>query len=297
MNLRHMEVFRLVMQTGSVKGAAAAMHISEPAGSKLLAAAERHSSVRLFVRVRGRLVPTPEALRLREEVDVLWEQIERINRLSAELVAPSEGAVTVNVSPSLGTVLAPKTAAMLLERMPSARIKLDLLVPHQLLQTLREGSADVGLSLGPHEHPDIAVVSQYECDLVCAMPAGHRLVKKRLVRPADLVGERVISFPQATVYGLTDTVLYGGHAASIRSQVDLRSGQGACWFSKSGGGIAIVDTAVVAGGAFGGLVVRPYDCDARLSLKVMHHRLKPLSKTATAFCECFDAVWTEHLGR
>lgn len=296
MNLRHMEVFRLVMQTGSVKGAAAAMHISEPAASKLLSAAERHSSVRLFVRVRGRLVPTPEGLRLRDEVDQLWEKIEHINKLSAELAAPSAGSVTVNVSPSLGTVLAPRTAAMLLQRVPSTQVKIDLLVPHQLLQSLREGTADVGLSMGPLVHPDIAVVAQYECRLVCAVPEGHRLARKRLVRPSDLVGERVISFPQATVYGLTEGMLYGEHAAQIKMQVDLRSGQGACWFSKAGGGVAIVDNAVVADGAFGGLVVRPYACDARVSLKVMHHRLKPMSKTAAAFCDCFAAVWKDCIG-
>ena len=41
MNLRQIEVFRNVMQTGSIKDAASLMHVSSPAVSKLLGAAER----------------------------------------------------------------------------------------------------------------------------------------------------------------------------------------------------------------------------------------------------------------
>ena len=37
MNLRHMEVFRAVMLTGSISGAAELLHVSQPAVSKALA--------------------------------------------------------------------------------------------------------------------------------------------------------------------------------------------------------------------------------------------------------------------
>ncbi len=291
LKLRHIEAFRAVMLSGSIKGAAASMNISEPATSKLLAAAERSSGIRLFARVHGRLIPTPEAHQLRSEVDVLWDQLERINKLSDELSEPSQGAVAVNVSPSLGTVLAPAATVRLLDRAPGAKIRMDLVVPSQLLQTLRDGSADVGISLGPHEHPDIVTVGRFDCEVVCALPPDHKLAGRLSLGPQDLVGERVISFPQAALYGLSDAALYGSYAAQIVRRVELRSGQGACWFSKAGGGIAIVDAAVVAGGAFQGLAIRRYERDVKMTVKVMHHKLRPMSNTAIAFCDCFEESW------
>src|SRR5687768_8239468 len=64
MNLRQMEVFRAVMVSGGVNSAAALLHVSPPAISKVLAQAAKSTGLVLFERVRGRLIPTPEAQQL-----------------------------------------------------------------------------------------------------------------------------------------------------------------------------------------------------------------------------------------
>ena len=53
------------MLTGSTNGAAKLLHISQPAVSKMLQHAEQSAGFALFLRSKGKLVPTPEALRLR----------------------------------------------------------------------------------------------------------------------------------------------------------------------------------------------------------------------------------------
>ena len=60
MNLRQMEVFRAVMLTGGVGGAAQLLHVSQPAISKVLAQAQKQAGFALFERVKGRLLPTLE---------------------------------------------------------------------------------------------------------------------------------------------------------------------------------------------------------------------------------------------
>ncbi len=80
MNLRQMEVFRAVMLAGGVNSAAELLHVSPPAISKVLAQAVKASGLTLFERVRGRLIPTPEAHQLYAEVDKLWQGIERVRR-------------------------------------------------------------------------------------------------------------------------------------------------------------------------------------------------------------------------
>ncbi|WP_233472489.1 LysR family transcriptional regulator [Cupriavidus respiraculi] len=58
---RQIEIFRMVMRLGSAKRAAAALHISQPAVTQLLVQFETRSGLKLFDRLKGRLVPTPEA--------------------------------------------------------------------------------------------------------------------------------------------------------------------------------------------------------------------------------------------
>lgn len=127
------------------------------------------------------------------------------------------------------------------------------------------------------------------------MPAGHDLAAKEAIRSADLLDHRVISFPQALLYGVTPQDLYGRHADRIQTGIEVRSGQTACWFSLAGGGVAIVDATAVAGAAFPGLVVRPYRCRVRLELRLLRHRHRPLSRLAEVFCATFGQTWNRLL--
>ena len=56
-----MEVFRHVVECGSVTAAAAARRISQPSVSKTLQQAEERLGFKLFTRQRKRLIPTAEA--------------------------------------------------------------------------------------------------------------------------------------------------------------------------------------------------------------------------------------------
>ena len=61
LNLRQIEVFRAVMITGSVSGAAQLLFVSQPAVSRLLSQTENRLGFALFERIKGRLHATAEA--------------------------------------------------------------------------------------------------------------------------------------------------------------------------------------------------------------------------------------------
>ena len=88
--LRQMEVFRAVMLTGSMNGAAKLLFVSQPAVSRLIAHAEQSLGLQLFARDKGKLTPTPEAQRLFEEVGPLFEEALRIDELARDLAARPE---------------------------------------------------------------------------------------------------------------------------------------------------------------------------------------------------------------
>src|SRR5690606_38532804 len=82
MRLRHIEIFEAIRRTGSLTEAAAALHISQPAASKLLAHAEMQLGFKLFERVKGRLVATREAEILSPEVTRLNQDLNSVRRLA-----------------------------------------------------------------------------------------------------------------------------------------------------------------------------------------------------------------------
>jgi DNA-binding transcriptional LysR family regulator len=296
MNLRQMEVFRHVMQTGSIKGAAELLHISQPGVSKLLAAAERRNALPLFARVKNRLVPTPEAHRLYVEVERLWVQVERVRDLSRELSNPSGGTLVVGVSASLGATMVPAVVQELIRTTPRAVVRIEQLVPHLLVQSLLDGTTDIGVTMGVQPHPSLELLSRHPCGLVCVMPSGHPLSSRRFIRAADLRGQQIISFPQSLSYGISPRDLYGEYAEEIRASVEVRSGQAACWYCLAGAGIAVVDATATASGAFPGLVSLPYRCEVQLEARLMHHGERPLSRLAQRFCGIFNSTWPRLMG-
>ena len=123
LNLRQMEVFRAVMFTGGVNSAAQWLHVSPPAVSKVLAQAVRASGLQLFERVKGRLVPTPEAQALYAEVDELWRKVERVRETARELAQPARARLRLVCSSSLGPFVVSRSVARLYERVPALQCR------------------------------------------------------------------------------------------------------------------------------------------------------------------------------
>jgi DNA-binding transcriptional LysR family regulator len=284
MNLRHMEVFRAVMHAGSIRGAAQMLHVSEPAVSKLLAMAERRAGLRLFERVKGRILPTADARALHAEVETLWKAVDRVRVTAQSLAKRSASNLWVAGTASLGTRLLPLAAAELYRTIPQLSLKIDMLPPVDVIRELLDGTADVGVALAPPEHSRVAVAARYSCKLVCVMPADHPLAQRKSLRRADLAGQRIISFSR-TLGSLEQTL------SGLKLDIAVRSGPLACWFAQAGVGIAIVDEPTVAGGSFAGLVARPLAPSAKVEVCVLHHVERPLSGNAKAFQQVFDRIW------
>jgi len=275
------------MLTGTVRGAAELLHVSPPAVSKLLATVERHTQLSLFERVKGRLVPTPEARLFFHEVDHLWKGVERLQNLSAHLADDGVGVLRLAISPGLAASLVPEVIQEVYRAYPALNVQVDLLIPHLLRDALVDGISDVGVALCPMEHPNLITVQSFECALVCVLPKGHPLESKRVLSAKDLAGQRLISFSKASA----PNIAVASALEDLEINMELRSGPNACWFAQAGAGIAIVDSATVAGNAFHGVSVRAFRHSPKLDVAIQHSANRPLSRVARHFCKTFTALW------
>ncbi len=75
LTFRQIEVFTAVMRAGSLIGAARDLRISQPTVTRMILRIEDQLGMTLFDRVKGRILPTPEATRFLAEVDRAFEQM------------------------------------------------------------------------------------------------------------------------------------------------------------------------------------------------------------------------------
>lgn len=297
MNLRQIEVFRAVMLTGGVGSAAELLHVSQPAVSKVLAQAARASGLVLFERVKGRLVPTPEARQLHAEAEAVWRGVERLRDSARELARPRRGRLRLAVSASLAPTLVPRAVAALYAHIAALHCRVDVLVPALLVEALLDRTAHLGVALLPIGHPSLSTVSSYRCGLSCVLPAGHRLADRTEIRAADLAGDRLVSSPPDTPYGQLLQRALGGLREPSRLDVEVRSATTAVWFVRAGVGLALVDAASVAGLDDPRLVVRPFAGAEAVDVAIVRNRQFALSNVDKAFVRAFDEAWHAVLPR
>ena len=150
---RHIEIFQAIRQAGSVSGAAQLLHVSQPAVTKVLQHAEQQLGFPLFLRVRGKLQPTPEALELEREVDKVTESLQGVRRLAQSLRRKPGHSLRIGATPALALSLLPPAIHEWVQRYPDIACELSSAHSRELVQNLLMREIDVALTLQPPDHP------------------------------------------------------------------------------------------------------------------------------------------------
>lgn len=203
MDFRHIDAFRALMLTRTTTKAAQVLGTSQSAVSRLVADLERSTRLTLFDRARGRLEPTAEAFALFEEVERRYAGLDNIREFALNLRNPDTAVIRVGSVVSFGLGFFARVMAGYRALHPSVQLALttgasdlirDQVVTHQLALGLVTNTIDVAAT---------DAVSFAKLDAICALPAGHVLARKKVIRLADLKGQPILS------YEPTDMVRWG----------------------------------------------------------------------------------------
>lgn len=241
LNLRQIEVFRSIMVTGSVTGAAKLLNVSQPAVSRLLSYTEQRLGLALFERIKGRLHPTPEARRLLAEVNAVFLTVQRVNEVAEDLIEHRHGHLRVACSPSLGQGLLPRAVGRFLARYPDARVSILTLVPAVLTQALLTQQADLGVVLLADEHPNLQSQLLYPNRLLVAMPEGHPLAAHESIDLQQLAGASFVGYGSDMPIGNVLRELFLNANMVVRPKVDAQQVHVACALVQEGIGVALID--------------------------------------------------------
>ncbi len=166
MRLRHIEIFEAIRRTGSLTEAAAALHISQPAASKLLAHAESQLGFKLFDRVKGRLVATREAEILTPEIARLSQDLSSVRRLASNLRDRPNGHLRLGCAPALGLGLLPGVVRDSRDAQPG--ITFDIHTHHsaELVQGLLTRELDLAITFDTNDYPGLTRMGLGHTELV-----------------------------------------------------------------------------------------------------------------------------------
>ncbi len=204
MDVRRLELLRELADRGSITAVAAATHRTASAVSQQLKLLEREAGVALTER-RGRgLELTGAGLALAETARRIAVAIESAEALWHEFKQSPQGTVTVSAFPTAGQMLIPGVLRALRDE-PGLEIALtdhDLPLP-DFAQLTADYDIVVADSQGIPTHWNengLRCVPLMTEPFDVALPAGHPLVEKSVIRGTDLVDENWIGAPVGYPY-------------------------------------------------------------------------------------------------
>lgn len=176
----------MVMRLGTTGGAAAALHVSQPAVTQLIQQLEARSGLRLFARQKGRLSPTPEALALIEEVERVYDGLEAVHRKIAALRTHEDEVLRVGSLQAMASSVMPWAIAQFQRSYPRTRCLLTVDSSSGLRQALLRGKVDFAFLGDEADTSGLSSSVFYEVPAACVMQATHPLARRATVSPRDL---------------------------------------------------------------------------------------------------------------
>lgn len=283
LSLRELDVFRRIMELGSITAAAEALHISQPAVSRMLQQAEQRLGFPLFLRHRKRLVATSEAQALFPDTVGAFAALDVVQRRAADLKAGTAGVLALAATAAFAsTLLAPAVARFRASR-PDAVVTLKATLALEVATMVADHRADLGFIIDTITVPGVSVSDLCATAFGAVMPPGHPLAAQPVVTPADLVGQPLICLGRNLPLGLLAMRVFAEADVPLSVAIEVTQSTVACAMVRAGAGIALIDGLGMLGEASRDLVLRPLRPAATVKGRLVLPRHRPPSRLADAF--------------
>ncbi len=292
LNLRQIEAFRAVMVTGSMVGAAGALHVSQPAISRLIADLERELGYALFTRTRGRLRSTEEGNLLYGEVQRSFVGLTQVEAAARALGKSAAGVLRIAAMPSLSGEPLTRGVAEFAKDNPDVSVVLDVRPRREVIELIADRQFDVGVATLPVDDPNIDVRPMTEENSVCAVPVKHRLAKHDVIRAEDLEGETFISFSSATLFRIRVDRVFDQRGINRMLRFEARTAEIACNLVAEGAGVSIVGTWDIPAVRRKEIAIQPFEPALPLRMGMLTPANRPSSRRVELLGDALAAAYS-----
>ncbi|KAB7894974.1 LysR family transcriptional regulator [Rouxiella sp. S1S-2] len=189
-----------VARAGSIRKAAARLHISASAINRQILALEDELGTPLFQRLPRKMVLTAAGEVLIHHVRQSFKELEWAQVKIEELKGLRRGEVTVAMMSGLAANLIPRMASEFRRANPRVKLILRQLTNgDEIMAAVESGEADLGIGFDFDLPPTLRVLSSVAGRLGAVVAPGHPLADKTSLRISDCIAYPIIIADKSTV--------------------------------------------------------------------------------------------------
>ena len=190
LSLRQLAYFVAIADAGSIALAAAQLHVSQSAVAARLTQLEHILEVQLCVRRRSHGVSLTAAGRmLRDRARELLYEADLLERSVSGKTSPLVGAVAIGSPDEMAPVILPPILDALAREHPLIEPSVEIGLEASFYPRLADGEIDLAITLDHRLPAQLDFVRLQPMPSWVALPAGHRLARRKRLRLEDLADE------------------------------------------------------------------------------------------------------------
>jgi DNA-binding transcriptional LysR family regulator len=284
--LKQVETFRTVYETESVSSAARRLGVSPAAVSLTLASLEESIGLRLFERVRQRLVRTPEATLLYEEIRRLNVGLESLGRKIRAIKGAAQPRLRVGCIPAYSGHVISGTLARFRERFPDTPLYLQIRDSNTLRDMVVSGELDLAAVADESELDGLRGHCLAKLQAVAVFAKGHPLERFDAIAPEQLIGAGLILLNSEDAARKRLDAILQARGVVPNVAIETPYSMSICQLALAGFGIGIANPATAVAMQRDGLVFKPFDGPVHFECHLVLHNSLPLSEAGKFWIAC-----------
>jgi DNA-binding transcriptional LysR family regulator len=287
MQLESLRLYCDVVRLRSFSRAADESSVSQSAASQAIQQLEQHLGVTLIDRTKRPFVVSPEGDAFYAACRALLDGWERAKTEIGAVKARVDGTVRVAAIYSVGLHDLSRHQQRFMSLYPEARVELELLHPHKVVEAVVSDEADVGIMSYPPTTRGFTVVPLRREPMAVVCHPSHPLARRRVVLPAHLNGEPFVAFDrELTIRKAIDRALRQHNVrVDIRMEFDNIETIKQAILIRAGVSILPRHTVQMETGVRTLAAVTLGIPDLVRPVGIVHRRQKPLTPTANRFVQ------------
>ncbi len=281
---RHYQAFHAIIETGTVTRAAEHLGVSQPAISNLLGQLERHTRLKLFERNRGRLLPTPEAMVLYEEMDTVVRGLDHVNQAVFDLQNQKAGQLQVATNHAMAFGFMPNEIATFAADKPNLTIAFQSQYSAKIQEWVLAGLFEIGICEPPVRHDGLKQ-TPFFYEIMCAVPVNSPLTQHEVLTPKLLDEVPLIVMGGDHMVNRRAREVFHRDGANMRIRCHTDLFRNALNLVKQGLGVTLVDPFTLSNDDRQGYVLRKFQPRILLDIVIVTARGRPVSAIGNQFLE------------
>jgi LysR family transcriptional regulator for metE and metH len=194
LEVRDLRLVEAIAETGSVTKAGTRLHVTQSAASHQLRDLERRLGAQLFLRLRRRMVPTPEGEIVVEAAGKLLRELGEVEARVRGMGDGTNGLLRLTTECYTCYHWLPRLLRSFGELHPGVDVRIVLEATERPLEALLDGTLDVALVHRPLRDRRVVESPLFDDEFVAILKPDHPLAGRAYVEAEDFAGEHLLVY-------------------------------------------------------------------------------------------------------